>query len=57
MTMTKNPRSTYAVAASAVSFACLYQAVQTGQHWLIVTGLIFCTISVVLFVKAMARET
>jgi hypothetical protein len=56
--MTKKPRSMDAVAASAVSFACLYQAVQSsGQHWLIVTGLIFCTLSVVLFVKAMARET
>jgi hypothetical protein len=55
--MTKNPRSTYAVAASAVSFACLYQALQSGQHWLIVTGLIFCMVSVVLFVKAMARQT
>jgi hypothetical protein len=55
--MTKKPRSTFAVAASAVSFACLYQAVHTGQMWLIVTGLIFCTVAVVLFVKAMARET
>ncbi len=55
--MTKNPRSTYAVAASAVSFACLYQAVQSPEHWLIVTGLIFCTITIVLFVKALGRET
>jgi hypothetical protein len=55
--MTKNPRSTYAVAASAVSFACLYQAAQSGQHWLIVTGLVFCTIAIVLFLKATARET
>ncbi len=55
--MTKNPRSTCAVAASAASFACLYQAVQTGQHWLIVTGLLSCMIAIVLFVTAMARET
>jgi hypothetical protein len=56
--MTKQkPRSTYAVAASAVSFACLYQATQSGQHWLIITGLIFCMVAVVLFLKAFARET
>jgi len=47
---------TSAVAASAVAFACWYQALKSGQHWLIVTGLIFCTIAVALFLKAGTRQ-
>jgi hypothetical protein len=47
---------TYAVAASAVAFACTYQAVDSGEHWLAVTGCIFLVIALVQTIKALARQ-